>query len=564
MVSAGPPASHLRPPVSNLTPEGASQQRNPGRTINGVHSFTQSFLALGSAEVISYGVPLPAKNLPTDIPADRTAQARREPATIPTGNNPPSSVHKATGSSDHLGHWDRWLHYIHLAAHHFPPRTPSTSVAGTDSHFYMALALLLAHSGVRPASPNPSVGCLFTLPTAAPISGHHPAYQDHPDPRVQKIIGVGYTQPYGLAHAERCAYLDATQRGHNLHGSTAYISLEPCVSQGKQPPCCEMLVHAGVKKVIIADIDPDPKVQGAGVKYLRDQGLHVEVGLLKICTRRLLRNYLLHRRRGGRAVIGAKWAQSLDGRYAAPDGRSQWISSPQSLIYSQWLRYMYDAVMVGSGTFIHDRPALSLRHPFMIDPSPQPIKIIFDPHLRALSHPCFKDHLSHLTSVPCEVIWLTSFQSLVPSSLAQQTSIPRHQAMEMINNHSENSRVIPAINLDDPITSLRAFFTGPTGRNLLRGHGMSVLVEGGPRLHSLLLRCGLIDTLHMVMAPKWLGGAHGIDLSASNLFSSRPTAETMSYPQSINASPQYSLINHHAFGPDILIEYAAKDHGLPS
>ena len=413
------------------------------------------------------------------------------------------SLVKEEGSSFAELSQKRFLALQNIASKYFP---------GEKSHeYFMALALLLAHSHIRAASPNPAVGCVY----------------------VQKgrVVGWGYTQEFGGRHAERYAQERARKRGESLQGATAYLTLEPCVLPGKQPPCCELLIQSGVREVYIAIKDPDEKVQGQGIEMLRGHGVKVHVGLLMVCATRLLCRYLLHRTRGGVPCIGGKWAQSLDGRFAAADGSSQWISSSTSLVYSQWLRYVYDGVMVGAGTFIHDRPALSLRHPFMVDELKQPLKIIFDPHSRALRDPCFKDHYQHLKKNTPRLLWITAQDG---------GAVSRSSYL----SQEDGDEVLEVLDLDDIYASLMRFFRS----ELWCEHfaGMSLLVEGGPRLYNLLLGCGLMDFLHMVIAPKWLGGKHGIDLPD----------HAPRFPHPLSEPSGYKLISDHRFSQDILLEYS--------
>lgn len=402
----------------------------------------------------------------------------------------------------------RWDHYRRIALRYFPDE---------KSHeYFMALALLLAHSQVRGASPNPCVGCVYVGEGG-------------------RILGMGHTQEFGGVHAEKHAQLDAESSHESLQGATAYVTLEPCVTRGKQGACVDLLVRSGISAIWIALEDPDERVQGKGVERLRRSGMQVHVGLFGECAQRLMSRYLLHRKRGGVPCLGGKWAQSLDGRFAAPSGSSRWISSAPSLIYSQWLRYVYDGMMVGAGTFIHDRPSLSLRHPFMVDTSKQPLKIIFDPHLRALSHPCFKEHYQHLKAGGARVLWLTA---------QQQSSAVKASASWRYLSQKDGDAAVAALDLDDIHRSLLQFFRSDLWCAHFAERGMSVLVEGGPRLYNLLLGCGLLDFLHVVVAPKWLGGPHGIHLGDGPRF-----------PHPLSEPSGYGLVNHHAFGPDVLLEY---------
>ncbi|MCY4381401.1 MAG: RibD family protein [Proteobacteria bacterium] len=254
-----------------------------------------------------------------------------------------------------------------------------------------------------------------------------------------------------------------------------------------------------------------------------------------------LHHYFYHRLSGGQPFFGAKWAQSLDGRLASPSGVSQWISSPESLVYSQWLRYMYDGVMVGSQTFITDKPSLSLRHPFFMVNHEQPVKIIFDPRLRALKHPCFFDHFAHLAKDDAHILWLGS-EELKGS--VNQLGV-RYQ--NFFNNVSrDRCHFLFELDPQDTVASLISLLSSPQLSVTLGRTMFSFLVEGGPRLHSLLLGEGCYQAIHMVTCPKWLGGQHEVC----------PDGRVL--PHDLNTLGPYGLITSHTFGEDVLCEYFAR------
>lgn len=185
----------------------------------------------------------------------------------------------------------------------------------------------------------------------------------HPNPWVGAVLEPGpfegATEPPGGRHAE-AVVLDAA--GPDAAGSTLYVTLEPCVAfEGKRtPPCVERIIDAGVKRVVIAMEDPDPRVAGRGVQALRDAGIDVEVGLLGADVRDQLAPYV-HHRTTGRPYVVLKLAASLDGRIAAPDGTSQWITGEAARADAHRLRAESDAVLVGAGTVRTDDPSLTVR-----------------------------------------------------------------------------------------------------------------------------------------------------------------------------------------------------------
>jgi len=198
-------------------------------------------------------------------------------------------------------------------------------------------------------SPNPRVGCVIV--------------------RDDSIIGEGSHQGAGHPHAETEALADLDARG-----AVMYVTLEPCAHVGRTPACAPAVVAAGIKKVVVASLDPDPRVDGAGVRILEESGLTVEVGLLEEEARSLNAPYL-HHRSSGQAYLTLKLALSLDGRLAAPDGSSRWITGEKSRARVHARRAEADAVMVGAGTVAADDPSLTARPESVLR---QPLRVIVD------------------------------------------------------------------------------------------------------------------------------------------------------------------------------------------
>jgi diaminohydroxyphosphoribosylaminopyrimidine deaminase / 5-amino-6-(5-phosphoribosylamino)uracil reductase len=191
-------------------------------------------------------------------------------------------------------------------------------------------------------------------------------HRTHPNPRVGavvvdgsgRVIGEGAHAGAGRSHAEIVALEKA---GDATAGSTLFVNLEPCVHHGQTPPCVDAIVRAGVSRVVIGQIDPDPRVSGSGVERLRDAGLDVDSGLLADEAERLDPGYFRHRRTGLPRVV-LKLAMTLDGSIAAADGTSQWLTSEDSRIDAHRLRADMDGVVVGAGTVREDDPVLTVRH----------------------------------------------------------------------------------------------------------------------------------------------------------------------------------------------------------
>jgi diaminohydroxyphosphoribosylaminopyrimidine deaminase/5-amino-6-(5-phosphoribosylamino)uracil reductase len=232
-----------------------------------------------------------------------------------------------------------------------------------DDEVAMGRAIALA-AGVRTrTSPNPWVGCVV----------------ESADGRVFE----GATNPPGGPHAEAVALAAA---GDAAHGATAWVTLEPCAHEGRTPPCADALIGAGVARVVVGIEDPDPQVRGAGIARLRDAGIHVEVGTRSTEVAEQLAPYVKHRTTG-RPWVVLKLASSLDGRTAAPDGTSRWITGEAARTDAHRLRAESDAVLVGAGTVRADDPTLTVRH---ID-GRDPLRVVLGvAPAGARVHPCLE------------------------------------------------------------------------------------------------------------------------------------------------------------------------------
>ena len=208
----------------------------------------------------------------------------------------------------------------------------------SDEHF-MQRALELAKLGVGNVSPNPLVGCVIVCDDT--------------------IIGEGWHKKYGEAHAEVNA-VNSVREKSVLKNSTAYVSLEPCSHIGKTPPCADLLILHGIKKVVIANNDPNPLVAGNGIKKLKEAGIEVVLGVLENEGRKLNRRFFTFIEKQ-RPFIILKWAQTQDGFIAHSNYESRWISSEFSRQLVHKWRSEEDAVLVGTKTAAHDNPTLSVR-----------------------------------------------------------------------------------------------------------------------------------------------------------------------------------------------------------
>lgn len=217
--------------------------------------------------------------------------------------------------------------------------TPQTS--HTLDTAYMARAIELAATVRGTTSPNPWVGAVV-------VSG------------AGEVIGEGVTAPPGGAHAEVAALDQARRNGHDMRGATLYTTLEPCAHTGMTPPCTDAVAGAGFTRVVIGVLDPDEKVSGRGLAVLEGHGIEVVTGVLETEVRAQLAPYLKHRSTGEPWVI-LKMASTVDGRTAAPDGTSKYLTGEEARRDVHRLRAASDAVLVGAGTVRTDDPELTVR-----------------------------------------------------------------------------------------------------------------------------------------------------------------------------------------------------------
>lgn len=219
----------------------------------------------------------------------------------------------------------------------------------------MAHALALGTRGIGRVWPNPAVGCVLV--------------------RDGRIVGRGRTADGGRPHAERVA-LD--QAGEAARGATAYVTLEPCAHHGRTPPCAEALVAAGVRRVVTATDDPDPRTAGAGHARLQRAGIAVTSGVMRAAAEEVHAGFM-SRVRTGRPLLTLKLATSFDGRIATAAGESRWITGPASRHFVHGERLRHDAVLVGAGTVRTDDPALTVRSFGQVG---QPVRLVASRHLR--------------------------------------------------------------------------------------------------------------------------------------------------------------------------------------
>ncbi len=315
----------------------------------------------------------------------------------------------------------------------------------------MRRAIALAARGLGTTSPNPVVGCVLV--------------------RDGEIVGRGFHRAPGEAHAEVIALAEA---GERARGATAVVTLEPCSHFGRTPPCAPALLEAGVSRVVVALLDADARVRGRGVARLREAGVHVDVGVGADAVAASLAPYL-HHRRTGRPLCVLKAAVSLDGRTAAADGTSQWITGPEARADAHRLRARSQAVIVGAGTALADRPRLTVRG--VDPPAPgQPLRVLLDARGR----------------VPAEG---PLFDPALAATLVVTTALAAPEAVKAWLDAGADVEEV-AVDPGGAGVDLAATLDLLGQRGILQ-----VMVEGGAALHGSLVRAGLAD--HLVL---YLGG----------------------------------------------------------
>lgn len=287
-----------------------------------------------------------------------------------------------------------------------------------------------------------------------------------------QVAGAGWHHGAGAPHAEVEALAAA---GPAARGATVYVNLEPCCHMGRTPPCVDALLRAGVARVVAGMIDPDPNVRGRGLELLGAAGVQAEAGVLEEKARRLNAPYVVHRTLG-RPFVTHKAAASLDGRIAAADGTSRWITGPEARRDVHLLRARSDAVCVGVGTVLADDPALTARD---VRARRQPLRVVVDSAAR--------------TPAGARVLGPEAPTLIVATGAAPPGRVRalRDAGAEVLEVPSEDGRVaLPAM----------------LGELARRGV-MDLLLEGGGTLAGAFIAAGLIDRFVWYVAPKLLGGA---------------------------------------------------------
>lgn len=374
-----------------------------------------------------------------------------------------------------------------------------TDVVTGNPQTHMARALELAERGRGAVSPNPMVGAVIVGAGG-------------------EVLGEGHHAELGGLHAERAAIADARARNTDVRGATMYVTLEPCAHEGRQPPCTDALLEAGVGRVVIASDDPTEKASGRGPGILRDGGIEVEWAEGAEATRaRLLNQPFRKRARTGRPWVVLKAALTLDGRTATATGDSKWISGDDARELVHRWRSDLDAVAVGIRTAIADDALLTSRG---VGAKRQPTRVVFDSTARLPL-----DGALARTATEAPVIVIAG-----PSAERPAVDALTNAGIEVIVCGGEGPDRVRAA-LDE----------------LARRDLSSVMLEGGATLAGSFREAGELDELRLFYAPLLLGGAD-----------SRPLLGGAS-PERLADAERALAVEWEPVGPDMLARVRMRE-----
>jgi diaminohydroxyphosphoribosylaminopyrimidine deaminase/5-amino-6-(5-phosphoribosylamino)uracil reductase len=292
-----------------------------------------------------------------------------------------------------------------------------------------------------------------------------------------KVIASGYHKKAGEPHAEAVALRKA---GPKAKGATLYVTLEPCSHTNKRtPPCSPLVISSGVKRVVVAMVDPNPRVSGGGIKALRKAGIEVIAGVLEAEARKLNEAFIKYITIG-MPFVTLKIAQTLDGKIATATGESKWITGEQAREEGHKLRDVNDAILVGVNTVLQDDPSLTTRIPKGRDP----LRIIVDTKLR--------------TPLKSKVI---TQRSSAKTLIAALDIMPKDRLVKLLDAGAE----ILIVRGSKGRVDLRSLM------KMLGGMGVtSVLIEGGAEVNASALRSGIVDKVVMFIAPMLMTGTNSL------------------------------------------------------
>lgn len=369
-----------------------------------------------------------------------------------------------------------------------------------DDYHYMQRAITLAKKGHFTVSPNPRVGCVLV--------------------KNGEIIGEGYHQKAGEGHAEVNALRHCNSLGHDPKGSTAYVTLEPCSHFGRTPPCSQGLIDAGIARVFVGMVDPDPRVSGRGISMLEAAGIKTTSGLLTQEAIKLNPGFI-SLMTTGYPYVRCKLAASLDGKTAMANGESKWITSPQARKHVQELRAQSCAVISGADSIIVDNANMNVRYdeldddsrPFEENQLRQPVRVIIDSKNRLTPDLALFNHNSKVIIIRSAIENLPQWPHFV-----EQVVCP------VITNEQGQTH----IDLNSVLIMLAE-----------RGYN-DVLIESGPSLTGAFIEKDLVNEMILFQAPKLMGADAKSLVSLSNIVQ-------------LSDAKQLKIIDASIVGPDLKI-----------
>lgn len=320
----------------------------------------------------------------------------------------------------------------------------------TDQN-YMRQVLRLAHKGLGYVNPNPMVGSVIVKDGV--------------------VVGAGYHRRFGKEHAEVMALRAA---GEQARGATLYVNLEPCCHYGKTPPCTNAIIAAGIKRVVIGMVDPNPLVNQKGIEILKNHHIEVTIGVEEEACRALNRAFIKYITTG-LPYVTLKIAQTVDGRIASRTGHSQWITSYPARVASHRIRHANDAIVVGIGTVLADDPQLTVRH----IKGKNPWRVVLDTHLQ-IPLSC------HLLNDPFVSKTIVATAADKPDKIAQL---------------KERGATVWHL----PLAEVGQLSLLTLLQQLAAINVSAVMVEGGARVYTSFLKNKLVDHVEIAIAPKILG-----------------------------------------------------------
>lgn len=339
---------------------------------------------------------------------------------------------------------------------------------------FMRRAIELAKKGTGAVNPNPLVGAVIV--------------------KDGRVIGEGYHAKYGGLHAERQAFANLTE---NAEGAELYVTLEPCCHFGKQPPCTEAIVHHGISHVYVGSDDPNAKVCGKGIRYLKEHGIVVETQMLKEeCD--TLNDVFFHYITTNTPYVVMKYAMTLDGKIATRSGKSRWITGEAARYRVAESRNEYMGIMAGIGTVLADDPMLTCR----AEGGRNPIRIICDSSLRI---PLDSNIVKTSDAVKTIVVASDEFMEDIKNATDTELTKANPACMEV----RQKADILRKNGIE--IISVRKDKNGLDLKELMIKLGEKgidgILLEGGGTLNYSALAAGIVNELNVYIAPKIFGGA---------------------------------------------------------